>query len=78
VVHEPLPSNEPWPPPRDSRTRISPQHQITIPIGAFRGAGLQVGDRLRAKADGQGRVVLERLKYPIRTEHSVPPVHRRY
>jgi PD-(D/E)XK endonuclease len=61
VVAEPLASVEPWPPPRDSRTRISRKHQITIPIGAYRGAGLQVGDRLRARAEGHGRVVLERL-----------------
>jgi Holliday junction resolvase-like predicted endonuclease len=61
VVAEPLTSMEPWPPPRDSRTRISRKHQITIPIGAYRGAGLQVGDRLRARADGHGRVVLERF-----------------
>lgn len=61
VVAAPLASKEPWPPPRNSRTRISPQHQITIPIDSFRGAALQVGDRLRARADGHGRVVLERF-----------------
>lgn len=41
-------------------SRISAKHQVTIPADAFEQAGLQVGDRLVAKADGPGRVVLER------------------
>jgi hypothetical protein len=49
------------PPTKFERTRISVRHQITIPSVPFHQAGLQVGDRLRAFADGEGRVVLERL-----------------
>ncbi len=41
-------------------TRISTKHQITIPADALRAAGLEVGDRVVAHADGAGRVVLER------------------
>ena len=41
-------------------SRISVKHQVTIPADAFRQAGLRVGDRLIAHADGPGRVVLER------------------
>lgn len=45
---------------RRGTSRISAKHQITIPVSALRGAGLEVGDRVVARADGAGRVVLER------------------
>ncbi|MCU1367120.1 MAG: SpoVT/AbrB protein [Ilumatobacteraceae bacterium] len=41
-------------------TRISAKHQITIPVDALRAAGLRIGDRVVARSDGAGRVVLER------------------
>ncbi len=41
-------------------TRISRKHQVTIPVQALRAAGLDVGERLLARSDGPGRVVLER------------------
>ncbi len=44
------------------RTRISSKHQVTIPATAFRAAGLEPGDTLRAEADGAGRVVLTRIE----------------
>ena len=37
---------------RYQRTTISPQHQITVPSVPFADAGLGVGDRLHATADG--------------------------
>jgi bifunctional DNA-binding transcriptional regulator/antitoxin component of YhaV-PrlF toxin-antitoxin module len=45
---------------RRGTARVSSKHQVTIPVDALRGAGLEVGDRLVARADGPGRVVLER------------------
>jgi bifunctional DNA-binding transcriptional regulator/antitoxin component of YhaV-PrlF toxin-antitoxin module len=45
---------------RRGATRISSKHQITIPADALRAAGLEIGDRVIAHADGAGRVVLER------------------
>lgn len=45
----------------DGRTRISSKHQVTIPASAFRTAGFEPGDVLRAEADGAGRVVLTRV-----------------
>ena len=45
---------------RRGTSRISAKHQITIPADALRAAGLEVGERLVAHADGPGRVVLER------------------
>ncbi|MGI9052702.1 MAG: AbrB/MazE/SpoVT family DNA-binding domain-containing protein [Ilumatobacteraceae bacterium] len=45
---------------RRGASRISSKHQVTIPIDAMRAAGLEVGERLVARADGSGRVILER------------------
>jgi bifunctional DNA-binding transcriptional regulator/antitoxin component of YhaV-PrlF toxin-antitoxin module len=45
---------------RRGAARISSKHQITIPADALRAAGLRVGDRVVARAEGPGRVVLER------------------
>lgn len=45
---------------RRGATRISSKHQITIPADALRAAGLEIGERVIAHADGPGRVVLER------------------
>jgi AbrB family looped-hinge helix DNA binding protein len=46
---------------RRDQTRVSSKHQVTIPAGAFRTAGLQPGDTLRVEAEGSGRVVLTRV-----------------
>ncbi len=43
------------------QTRVSSKHQVTIPTGAFRTAGLEPGDTLKVEADGAGRVVLTRI-----------------
>lgn len=45
---------------RRGATTISSKHQITIPVAELRAAGLEAGERLVARADGPGRVVLER------------------
>ena len=45
-------------------TRVSANHQVTIPSVPFRAADLSIGDRLRVAAEGPGRVVLERIKVP--------------
>jgi bifunctional DNA-binding transcriptional regulator/antitoxin component of YhaV-PrlF toxin-antitoxin module len=45
---------------RRGTSRISSKNQITIPVEALRGAGLEAGDRVIAHADGAGRLVLER------------------
>ena len=44
---------------RRGTSKISSKHQITIPAEALRAAGLEVGDRLLARSDGAGRVILE-------------------
>jgi bifunctional DNA-binding transcriptional regulator/antitoxin component of YhaV-PrlF toxin-antitoxin module len=45
---------------RRGTSRVSSKHQVTIPTDALRSAGLEVGERLIAHADGPGRVVFER------------------
>lgn len=45
---------------RRGATTISSKHQITIPAAELRAAGLETGERLVARADGPGRVILER------------------
>lgn len=45
---------------QQGRTKISSKHQVTIPAGPFRAAGLAAGDVLRVEAKGRGRVVLTR------------------
>lgn len=45
---------------RRGSTRISVKHQVTIPTAAMKAAGLRPGDRVNARAEGPGRIVLER------------------
>ena len=45
---------------RRGTSTITSQHQITLPVAALRDAGLSAGERLVVRADGPGRVVLER------------------
>jgi len=45
---------------RRGTSRVSSKHQVTIPADALRAAGLEVGERLVAHAEGPGRVVFER------------------
>jgi AbrB family looped-hinge helix DNA binding protein len=45
---------------RRGAATISSKNQITIPADALRSAGLEVGDRVVAHADGAGRIILER------------------
>lgn len=46
---------------RRGRTRISPGHQLTIPVGPFRSADLSAGDRFDVIAEGPGRIRLCRI-----------------
>ena len=44
-----------------ARTRISKNHQVTIPLSQFEAAELQAGDRFRVMATGPGRIELTRV-----------------
>jgi bifunctional DNA-binding transcriptional regulator/antitoxin component of YhaV-PrlF toxin-antitoxin module len=43
------------------QTKVSTKHQVTIPVGALREAGIRTGDVLKVEADGAGRLVLTRV-----------------
>lgn len=47
--------------PSVGRTRISSNHQLTIPRGPFEQADLQIGDGFRVEAVGPGQLTLTRL-----------------
>ncbi len=46
-------------------TRVSPKHQVTIPVDALARAGLHPGDRLRVEVRRPGEVTLVRAEDPI-------------
>lgn len=46
---------------RAGRSRVSSKHQITIPAGALREAGLREGDVVQVQAQGPGRVLVARM-----------------
>ena len=50
---------------RRGTTTISRKHQVTIPIDAFRQAGLAPGDHLEVVATDDGRVVFRRATNPF-------------
>ena len=43
---------------RAGYTRLSPKHQVTIPLDALERAGVSVGDRLRVEARNGREIVL--------------------
>jgi hypothetical protein len=65
-VRIPPPPSSPRPEPVicSARTRISKNHQVTIPLGPFRAAGLEVGDAIRVSAVGDA-LMLDRVEAPI-------------
>jgi Holliday junction resolvase-like predicted endonuclease len=46
---------------RAGQAMIRQKRQMTMPLRPFREAGLEIGDRLRFRSDGPGRVVIERI-----------------
>jgi hypothetical protein len=59
------------PPPSSSSGQVllRPKRQMTIPKRPCEEAGFGAGDRLRVRADGPGRVLLERIE-PVPTEQA--------
>jgi hypothetical protein len=50
------------PSPAVGRTRLSANHQLTVPLAPFEAAKLEAGDRFRVEAEGKGRVVITRIE----------------
>jgi bifunctional DNA-binding transcriptional regulator/antitoxin component of YhaV-PrlF toxin-antitoxin module len=46
---------------QSGQTRINEKRKVTLPQKAVIEAGLDVGDRLRVRSHGYGRIVLERV-----------------
>ena len=46
-------------------TRVSPKHQVTIPVEALTRAGVRVGDPLRVEVRANGEIVLTREEDPL-------------
>jgi PD-(D/E)XK endonuclease len=49
---------------RPGQTTVGRRRLMTMPRVPFTEAGLQIGDRLRFRADGRGRLVVERIEPP--------------
>jgi Holliday junction resolvase-like predicted endonuclease/bifunctional DNA-binding transcriptional regulator/antitoxin component of YhaV-PrlF toxin-antitoxin module len=47
---------------RAGQAIIREKRQMTLPAKPFSDAGLEIGDRLRFRADGRGRIVIERIE----------------
>jgi Holliday junction resolvase-like predicted endonuclease len=47
---------------RSGQAIIREKRQMTLPAKPFSEAGLQIGDRLRFRADGKARIVIERIQ----------------
>lgn len=50
------------------QTRISRNHQVTIPKKPFGTAALRVGDQLKVEAMGPGQIALTRIEEPIESQ----------
>jgi bifunctional DNA-binding transcriptional regulator/antitoxin component of YhaV-PrlF toxin-antitoxin module len=44
------------------RTRVTSKNQVTIPVDALRKAGIAADDVVSVYADGEGRIVVERME----------------
>ena len=51
---------------RSGQTILGAKRRLGIPMRPFDEAGLSIGDRMRVRADGPGRVILERIELPGR------------
>jgi hypothetical protein len=53
------------PPSQSRQVLLRPKRQVTIPRAPCEEAGLATGDRIRVAADGDGRIVFERIDEPV-------------
>jgi hypothetical protein len=57
---------------RAGQAIVRQKRQMTMPHKPFSEAGLEIGDRLRFRADGPGRVVVERIESPPQRQAAFP------
>jgi hypothetical protein len=58
------PTNYERKPGRNGEALINQKRRLTIPQGPFFEAGFANGGRVRVRADGPGRIVVEQIKLP--------------
>jgi bifunctional DNA-binding transcriptional regulator/antitoxin component of YhaV-PrlF toxin-antitoxin module len=49
-------------PPAVGRTRMSANHQVTVPLAVAAASSIEPGDRFRVESDGTGRFVMTRME----------------
>lgn len=62
ILPPPSHSGEPDESPAVGRTRMSANHQVTVPLAVAAAASIEPGDRFRVESDGTGRFVMTRIE----------------
>jgi hypothetical protein len=62
ILPPPSESRDRPPRPAVGRTRMSVNHQVTVPLAVATGSEIHPGDRFRMESDGKGRVVMTRIE----------------
>jgi bifunctional DNA-binding transcriptional regulator/antitoxin component of YhaV-PrlF toxin-antitoxin module len=62
ILPPPSDSGDSPEPPAVGRTRMSTNHQVTVPLAVAAASDLEPGDRFRVESDGQGRFVMTRIE----------------
>jgi bifunctional DNA-binding transcriptional regulator/antitoxin component of YhaV-PrlF toxin-antitoxin module len=62
ILPPPSNSDDPPDPPTVGRTRMSRNHQVTVPLAVAAAASIEPGDRFRVEPDGTGRFVMTRIE----------------
>jgi bifunctional DNA-binding transcriptional regulator/antitoxin component of YhaV-PrlF toxin-antitoxin module len=69
ILPPPSDSNESPEPRALGRTRMSSNHQVTVPLAVAAAASIEPGDRFRVESDGTGRFVMTRIE-EYREQHA--------
>jgi hypothetical protein len=62
ILPPPSSPDDPPGPPAVGRTRMSANHQVTVPLAVAAEASIEPGDRFRVEPDGTGRFVMTRIE----------------
>ena len=62
ILPPPSTSDESPDPPAVGRTRMSANHQVTVPLAVAAASSIGPGDRFRVESDGRGHLVMTRIE----------------
>jgi bifunctional DNA-binding transcriptional regulator/antitoxin component of YhaV-PrlF toxin-antitoxin module len=62
ILPPPSDTADPPEPPAVGRTRMSANHQVTVPLAVAAACSIGPGDRFRVESDGRGRFVMTRIE----------------